>query len=267
MITAGNAAGGRAVCSTGFSINSTSIAFIREARRLIIGAAFLISLSSQSLAQGLPPLAVNLEQTTVSGLSSGAYMAGQFQVAYSRKVVGAALVAGGPYGCARTPGGDLNPYWPAVLALNLTRALNKCMEDGWFFSSVPDAGDLFDYTKNVAASDKIDPVDALKDDKVYLFSSSRDDTVERGVVEEAYAFYIAAGLPETNVVFVKSDDAAHAFVTEDQGLTCGETGPPFINDCDYDQAGAILEALLGPLNPPAAPATENFLRFETAGFS
>ncbi len=232
----------------------------------MIGAALLISLSTQSFAEGLPPLTVNLSQTTVSGLSSGAYMAGQFQVAYSREVVGAALVAGGPYGCARTPGGELNPYWPAVLALNLTRALNKCMEDGWFFSSVPDAGDLLNHAKNVAASSKIDPVDALKDDKVYLFSSSRDDTVQRGVVEEAYAFYIAAGLPETNVVFIKNDNAAHAFLTEDQGLTCGETGPPFINDCDYDQAGAILEALLGPLNPPSAPAEENFLRFEQQRF-
>ena len=35
-------------------------------------------------------------ETSVSGLSSGAFMAVQYQVAYSGSVVGAGVVAGGP---------------------------------------------------------------------------------------------------------------------------------------------------------------------------
>ncbi len=36
---------------------------------------------------------------TVSGLSSGAFFAHQFHLAYSSVVEGAGLIAGGPYGC------------------------------------------------------------------------------------------------------------------------------------------------------------------------
>ncbi len=51
-------------------------------------------------ADALPSFDVNAERTSVSGLSSGAYMAGQFHVAFSGTVIGAGIVAGGPYGCA-----------------------------------------------------------------------------------------------------------------------------------------------------------------------
>jgi hypothetical protein len=219
-----------------------------------------------SFGDTLPPLAANLSNTTVSGLSSGAYMAGQFQVAYSKTVTGAALVAGGPYGCAHTPGSEVNPYWPAVLSWNLARALNKCMEDGWFFSSVPDPNDLLSYAKQLSDQGKIDPISDLKNDKVYLFSSGHDDTVERGVVDAADKFYLAAEVAAARIEYVKQDKAAHAFLTEDKGLACGQKGPPFINDCDYDQAGEILKWLLGPLNPPLMPVEMNYIRFEQQPF-
>ena len=44
----------------------------------------------------LPALGADLEATSVSGLSSGAFMASQFHIAHSRIVVGAGIVAGGP---------------------------------------------------------------------------------------------------------------------------------------------------------------------------
>src|SRR5687767_11315402 len=45
---------------------------------------------------------------TVSGLSSGAFFAHQFHVAYSSLVEGAGLIAGGPYGCVEA---IPHPYW------------------------------------------------------------------------------------------------------------------------------------------------------------
>src|SRR5580698_10544698 len=39
-------------------------------------------------------------QTSVSGLSSGAFMAAQFDVAWSKHLVGAGIVAGGAFYCA-----------------------------------------------------------------------------------------------------------------------------------------------------------------------
>lgn len=219
-----------------------------------------------AFAQPLPPLGADLTRTTVSGLSSGAYMAGQFQIAYSRLVIGAGLVAGGPYGCARTPGSELNPFWLVVLNWNAQRAQNQCMEDGWFFSSVPDAAGLAQYAERVAEEGKIDPLTALRGDKLYIFSSRKDDTVERGVVEAAVAFYKKAGVPEANISFVTNDKAAHSFLTESEGPQCGTKGAPFLNDCDYDQAKAVLQQLYGTLQPARPAVGASFLRFKQAPF-
>jgi hypothetical protein len=43
----------------------------------------------------LPGLGINGDEVSVSGLSAGAYMAGQLHVAHSKQIVGAGIVAGG----------------------------------------------------------------------------------------------------------------------------------------------------------------------------
>ncbi|MFD1971870.1 hypothetical protein ACFSJ1_22785 [Trinickia caryophylli] len=59
-----------------------------------------LAASATSAAPPLPPLAADAKQVTVSGLSSGAFMAGQFGVAYSASIAGVGIVAGGPFYCA-----------------------------------------------------------------------------------------------------------------------------------------------------------------------
>ena len=44
---------------------------------------------------------VDVHDTSVSGLSSGAYMAVQLDVAFSSTIKGAGIIAGGPYYCAQ----------------------------------------------------------------------------------------------------------------------------------------------------------------------
>jgi hypothetical protein len=179
------------------------------------------------------------------------------------------MVAGGPYGCARTPGSQLNPFWfQQVLAWNLQRALNACMDDGgWFYSTVPSASSLFDHASQLSSQSRIDPIGNLAAHKVYLFTSSEDATVHTGVVEAAREFYRLAGVPDDNIAFHESDIAAHAFITEDQGLACGTAGPPFLNDCDRDQAGEILNWLAGPLEARTDADESAFIRFPQAEFT
>lgn len=222
--------------------------------------------SAQS--QRLPELDTDITSVTVSGLSSGAYMAGQFHIAYSEMVKGSGIVAGGPYGCARTPGARLNPFWfQQVLFWNLKRAMDSCMDDGWwFYSTVPSPSYLFDYASGLASKGRIDPISNLANDKIYLFTSSADETVHSGVVEAAREFYERAGVPDNNVDFTESETAAHAFITEDQGPACGTAGPPFLNDCDRDQAGDILNWLAGPLETDVAPDEASFIRFSQGEF-
>ena len=51
--------------------------------------------------QELPALNLDIAETSVSGISSGAFMAVQFQVAHSSIVKGVGVVAGGPYFCSQ----------------------------------------------------------------------------------------------------------------------------------------------------------------------
>lgn len=66
-------------------------------RKCIISLLLIVGIVS---AGTLTQLNVNLSGTTVSGISSGAMMAGQFHVAHSAYIKGSAIVAGGPVGCS-----------------------------------------------------------------------------------------------------------------------------------------------------------------------
>src|SRR5262245_55504428 len=73
---------------------------MRFTRLWIIALLSGAATASAQVAQ-LPSLKVDLNQTSVSGLSSGGYMAVQFHVAHSAIVKGAGVIAGGPYFCAQ----------------------------------------------------------------------------------------------------------------------------------------------------------------------
>ena len=70
--------------------------------RLVALAFLLVLLACSRGGDGLPELGIDVGETSVSGLSAGAYMAGQLQVAHSKQIVGAGIVAGGPFGCAES---------------------------------------------------------------------------------------------------------------------------------------------------------------------
>jgi poly(3-hydroxybutyrate) depolymerase len=225
----------------------------------LLGAA-----APAAAAEGLPNLGVALPQTSVSGLSSGAYMAGQIEVAHSKNIVGAGIVAGGPFACAETASGELFPYWPIVVWQNATQAANACMKDSW---GAPDAEKLAKRAKELAEDGKIDELSGLADDKVYLFSGNEDQTVVRAVVEAAKRFYQAAGVPEANVTLVEKE-GGHAFLTETEGTACGLSKDPYVSDCDYDQARAILEWIYGaPLADPSPSPTGKFITFDQSAFN
>jgi len=102
-----------------------------EAATLVLAAALLavaISAHPSRASEQLPALGADIAETSVSGLSSGAYMAGQIEVAHSSQIVGAGIVAGGPFACAETEASKLVPFWPMAVAQNAQQALYKCMK-------------------------------------------------------------------------------------------------------------------------------------------
>jgi poly(3-hydroxybutyrate) depolymerase len=229
---------------------------LQNALRYIFGLATItaaigsIGAHPAEAADPLPSFDVDLGQTSVSGLSSGAYMAGQFHVAFSETLIGVGIVAGGPYDCAEN---------------SLLVALNRCMQTGSFWGA-PDPARLVDRARSFEGQGQIDALANLVDDRVYVFSGTADQTVIQPVVDQTANFYAAAGVPSANIRYVNGVAAGHGFVTETTGNACGVTQTPFINDCDLDQAGDILSHIYGALNPPAATLGGSLIEFDQSEF-
>lgn len=208
----------------------------------------VLVLAGAAASQPLPSFDADLGRVTVSGLSSGAYMAGQFHVAFSELVDGAGIVAGGPYDCADG---------------TITLALFRCMATTF---GAPNPGRLVERAEDRAARGEIDPLAGLAADRVYVFSGTEDETVWPRVAATVDDFYRLAGVPDAAIAVSDTLPAGHAFVTETEGGACAVSEPPFVNDCDEDQAGAILEQLSGPLAPPAARPDGRLIAFDQATF-
>ncbi|MCA1854075.1 MAG: poly(3-hydroxybutyrate) depolymerase, partial [Beggiatoa sp.] len=205
-------------------------------------------------ADPLPAYGADLSQTSVSGLSSGAFMTAQFHVVHSSTLVGAGVIAGGPFYCAGS-------YQSLSY---LEAATTICMHP---FGPGPDGNELYAKAEEFARSGRIDPVADLADDRVYLFSGEADDVVTTEVVDQTLAFYQAAGVSAANIKYVKTVDAGHAITTNNSAdSSCAVTKPPFINDCDFVQSHELLRHVYGTLNPPAPNSSGRILIFDQREF-
>lgn len=196
--------------------------------------------ATSSMAQDIPDLHL-ADDITVSGISSGAYMAGQFHMAFSDKVQGAALIAGGPLYCAQN---------------NLTTAFAHCMgkED-----AKPDLPAINSYLDELEQAQLVPARANLKDDKVWILHGSADKTVHPNVgkaLANQYQQWLTAG----NLKVVTDKPFAHHFPTDNAtGTACDVSEPPFIASCDYDTAGEMLRHLLVDTNPKAATTSGTLL--------
>jgi poly(3-hydroxybutyrate) depolymerase len=216
-------------------------------RKSFAAAALIVPLCAAG-AEPLPALSADTGSPTVSGVSSGGYMAIQVQVAHSGRVRGVAALAAGPYYCAQ------GSPWAAYY---------NCQTPG-AWTPLPASETLKAQAERYASEGRIDATANLGAARIWLFSGSRDRTVERPVVEAAAQFYALFGAKN---IPIHSRPAGHAMVTESTGAACGTTEPPYINDCDYDAAGALLGHLLGVLKPAAAKAGGRLVVFDQKPFA
>lgn len=211
-----------------------------------VSLATLVTLPAT--AQDLPRLTLDPAATTVSGLSSGAFMTVQMHIAFSGKFAGAGVVAGGPYYCAQD---------------KLLTAISTCMAGD---ASLPEADDSVARAQANAAAGTIDPLDGLAGDRVYLFSGTKDETVHQSVMDTTRDFYLQMGISEDAMTYVTDVPAGHAFLAMGGPVPCGETETPFINDCGIDQAHDILRFLYGDLAPKITPNPVNLRPFDQKAF-
>lgn len=193
--------------------------------------------SPQPLDSGLTVLKIDPFSVTLSGFSSGAYMAQQFHFAHSDRVRGVALLGAGPYDCAR---GELNT------------AVEQCM-----FSPIEplQATTFRALAEQRAQSRQIQPLSNLRSDHVWLFRGNADPLLPEAVFTQAAELYNQFVEPGRLTV-EKRAGVGHVWPTKDFGVACSGSEAPFIGLCGYDAAGEFLTALYGFMHEPAEQAGE-----------
>lgn len=206
----------------------------------------------------LPALDADLTRASVSGISSGGFMAAQIATAYSSRFVGVSIIAAGPFYCAGSTG--TTDY--------LTNAMSFCMSP--VSSALAASGrEAFRLATRFAAEGRIDPVEGIKRQRVYIFSGANDKTVKTRVVDETAAFYRAAGVPPAQVLYDRNPDAGHSIVTANpDDLPCNAEEPPYINNCGFYQSHVLLRHIYpGMTAPPTKGALHGrLLRFDQSEF-
>jgi len=195
------------------------------------------------LAQSQYGVTIDPNMISVSGLSSGGFMAVQMHVAYSKLFMGAGIFAGGPYYCAQN---------------SLTYALVECM----YGTMSVNVQTLISYTDSAASSSEIDPTSNLCNDKVFLYSGTSDSVVNPATMhalESYYANYITCG--GGNITTQFDVNSQHCMPTTDYGNSCTFLGEPYINDCNYDGAGNALNVIYGKLEGKTKPNPSNIISF------
>jgi poly(3-hydroxybutyrate) depolymerase len=208
----------------------------------------------------------DIRESSVSGISSGAFMAVQFATAWSSVIKGVGVVAGGPYWCAKADADDfMNGY-----TLPIMNATGPCM------SGPPtELGSSFAKADAKSASGDIDSLQFVSRQKVYVFHGYNDAVVAKSVTDAAADFYRHyLGEPNRGNLFYQTTiGAGHSLVIAQDppkaGLNdCADNAVPYIDRCGYDQVGIILQHIYGALNAPnRGPLTGALWRFDQSAYT
>lgn len=207
-------------------------------------------------------------ETTVSGLSSGAFMAHQLHIAHSDIIQGAGIFAGGPYYCADG---------------SQTRAMGRCTcfsrsEIGKMFPGAtvcdkpqagfdpPKASEALAKAKSHAGKKLIAPLSNLADDKVFLMLGDKDAVVLPQSMQAVAGFYQDVGLKPEQIKSAPLN-GNHTFPTLTEGKACGVLESPYIGKCGLDGVGEMLAHLLGPLQPRVDQPAGTLVAFDQREFT
>jgi predicted peptidase len=140
-----------------------------------------------------PNSSLNLESTlTVSGLSSGGYMANQFHMAHAEKIKGAGILAAGPYFCSED---------------SLVTAEQQCLDKE---GSKPPVADLLAIAQARAKQQRLADLTELQDDSIWIFHGTQDKLVTQSVTDALVNFYQEL-VPSKNIAYVNNLASGHGF--------------------------------------------------------
>ncbi|MDN4501306.1 PHB depolymerase family esterase [Alteromonadaceae bacterium BrNp21-10] len=213
---------------------------------LITTIVLAASLPSEAEPNTLPKLNLNIDHISVSGLSSGGYMASQFHLAYGDWVSGVGIIAAGPYYCAQN---------------SILTALAQCV------NKVESVASLSAIEQQIATwrqQKLLAPADSVQGDKVWIFHGTKDTKIHPQISQQLVEQYKAwAG--DENVEYINDQPFAHHFPTPSNGTDCEQSISPFIGNCDYDAANKMLDYIAPESSPETTKpiaATGKLLSFD-----
>ena len=203
-------------------------------------------------AERLGSYAVNPDAISISGISSGGFMANQIHTAHSAQFMGVGIIAGGPYQCASVNSGlgdffgSYKELWNAVYVCSRQASQTPLIGFLQPFLGPPDPSKSVAAARAEANSGTIDALENMRGDRIWLFSGTEDTLIPPSVVAATGDYYteILATLTdasEDRIAYVNDVDVHHAMVVAKPGdNNCLDFELPYINDCDYDAAGELL---------------------------
>ncbi|KFY14477.1 hypothetical protein V491_06038 [Pseudogymnoascus sp. VKM F-3775] len=184
---------------------------------IVTGLGLTVITAIGANAASLGAYNVDPNSVSVSGFSSGGFMAAQLGVAYSNTFkTGFGVFAGGPYDCARN------------------QQYTSCMYNGNPSITTPTAN-MRSWSGN-----QIDAVANLQSRKIYMQVGPSDTTVGPNVMSQLKQQLANFGT-SSNTVYVTTNGASHTFPT-DYSYIIFEA-----SNCGYDGAGAVLQWMYGSL--------------------
>jgi poly(3-hydroxybutyrate) depolymerase len=210
------------------------------AGRLLLTA--LLAIPLRCLAEEpLPALNVDTGETSISGISSGAFMAVQFEVAHSSIVKGVGVIAGGPYYCSQDSGIAATTrcsctFDPAHLVCSVSPTSAHVAE-------------LVSATRRFARDGKIDDPGNLDAHRVIVIAGAQDPIVPIAIAAQVVDYYRQFSVPAANISTIALADAGHTMPTLAYGNRCSVTDSPYIGKCKYAGAREVLSWIYGSLKP------------------
>eukprot|EP01060_Flectonema_neradi_P009369 TRINITY_DN16676_c0_g1_i1.p1 TRINITY_DN16676_c0_g1~~TRINITY_DN16676_c0_g1_i1.p1 ORF type:complete len:344 (+),score=80.73 TRINITY_DN16676_c0_g1_i1:51-1034(+) len=193
-------------------------------------------------AAPVPKLNIEKGSLSVSGVSSGGAMAVQYHVANSGSVMGAGVLATPPYYCAQ--GVE-------------THALTYCMSDPIGIN----VAELQRDAEESASKGEIDSLNLLNASKLYIETGRLDNVVLSGVVMKTEQFY-QKYINQSNIMLKSNLSAEHCWPTDSFGNKCFDLKEPYINNCNYDTSGVLLNHIYGNLKPRVTPLDDGIVEFD-----
>ncbi|USX15437.1 poly(3-hydroxybutyrate) depolymerase [Oxalobacteraceae bacterium OTU3CAMAD1] len=222
----------------------------------------MVASAGEKIVQ-LGSYAASKRDNSISGLSSGAFMTVQLHLARSASFSGAGIIAGGPFRCAQT---YRSREVVAAEDAYIENSLYICMSP-LIPQTAPDPRQLADMTRDTAKAGLIDDVANLADDRLYIFTGSRDEVVYSDVVAKTRKFYEMLGVKPENIAYHDNVPAGHSIITnnpEDSALATNQ--PPYINNGGFMQSHDILRHIYEGLEPPAERLAGQLVRFDQTEF-